>query len=118
MNTFRAVCEKTTIPVILAAALPITILVQQNQCFLVTGGAFVAVEWVVLLTLVISKLVFFACMLCIGLVADLWAWILIFPIGLVAIFSDARRLRARYRRFFVRAVGVAVSGFSGHGCLG
>ncbi|WP_297189862.1 hypothetical protein [uncultured Corynebacterium sp.] len=95
MNTFRAVCEKTTIPVILAAALPITILVQQNQCFLVTGGAFVAVEWVVLLTLVISKLVFFACMLCIGLVADLWAWILIFPIGLVAIFSDARRLRAR-----------------------
>ena len=107
MTKFRAMCEKTTIPVILAAAFPVAILVQQNQGFLDEGGTLVAVEWAVLLAVVvwmlylqndsravfISKLIFFACMVGLGLTADMWAWILMVLIGLVAMYSDTKRRR-------------------------
>ncbi|MGS2664846.1 hypothetical protein ACU6QD_07625 [Corynebacterium glucuronolyticum] len=107
LDSFRKMCEKTTIPVILAAGFPIAILVEQNQGFLDEGGTFVAVAWAVLLAVVVwmlylqndtravfvSKLIFLACMVGLGLTADMWAWILMVLIGLVAMYSDAKRRR-------------------------
>ena len=105
LDSFRKMCEKTTIPVILAAGFPIAILVEQNQGFLDEGGTFVAVAWAVLLAVVVwmlylqndtravfvSKLIFLACMVGIGLTANMWAWIVMFLIGLLAIYMDNKR---------------------------